>query len=261
MTVEICVGVELDYALDATSDILLQIEAAADVPGQEVLSEKIDIPPLRHMGRIEGEDGLGTRVWMRSDGPLVVSYEARIAITRPCPGFAGLPATPPHMMGVEQTRYLLPSRFCPSDRFQSFVSHEFPGLTGGDLVQAALDWIASHLTYVPGSSGPGTGADQTFLDRQGICRDYAHLLVSFLRASGIPSRVASAYGVGVTPQDFHAVAEIWLDGAWHLADATGMSSADRMAVIGVGRDAADIAFLTSFGRATLRRQEVNVRET
>ncbi|MEC7259462.1 MAG: transglutaminase family protein [Pseudomonadota bacterium] len=260
MTIEMTVGVQLDYGLAGTSDILLQIEAAADVPGQRVLDEKIEMPLGEHMARIPGEDGLGTRVWLRSDGPLTVSYQARVAVDRVCPDFAGMAAVPPHQLGAEPTRYLLPSRFCPSDRFQSFVAHEFPGLGGGALVQAALDWIAGHLTYVPGSSGPRTGADQTFLDREGICRDYAHLLVSFLRAGGIPARVASVFGLGVTPQDFHAVVEVWVDGAWHLADPTGMSSADRMAVIGVGRDAADIAFLTCFGRADLMRQVVEVSE-
>ena len=139
MTIEMTVGVQLEYGLAGTSDILLQIEAAADVPGQRVLQEKIEMPAGEHTGRIPGEDGLGTRVWLRSGGPLTVSYHARVAVDRPCPDFAGMAAVPPHQLGAEPTRYLLPSRFCPSDRFQSFVAHEFPGLGGGALVQASLD--------------------------------------------------------------------------------------------------------------------------
>jgi transglutaminase-like putative cysteine protease len=63
----------------------------------------------------------------------------------------------------------------------------------------------------------------------------------------------------VDPPDFHAVAEIWLEGAWHLVDATGMARASEMVVIGVGRDAADVSFLTSFGQADMLTQTVNVR--
>ncbi len=73
-----------------------------------------------------------------------------------------------------------------------------------------------------------------------------------------PARFASVYAIGVDPPDFHAVAEVFLDGAWHLVDATGMADAGEMAKIGIGRDAADVAFLTSFGQVAMRGQSVEV---
>ena len=91
-----------------------------------------------------------------------------------------------------------------------------------------------------------------------MCRDFAHLLVTMARAGGIPARCVSAYAPGVDPPDFHAVAELWLDGEWRLVDATGMARADELARVAVGRDATDIAFLTIFGRAEMMRQTVRV---
>jgi len=99
---------------------------------------------------------------------------------------------------------------------------------------------------------------ETFVERKGVCRDFAHLMVSLVRASGIPARFVSAYAPDVVPQDFHAVAEVFLDGAWHLVDATGMATPAEIAKIGVGRDAADVAFLTSFGEAVFVHQSVQV---
>ena len=103
-----------------------------------------------------------------------------------------------------------------------------------------------------------TTALDTFASREGVCRDYAHLLVALARAAEIPARCVAAYAPDVTPPDFHAVAELWLDGGWHLVDATGMASPAEIARICVGRDATDIAFMTVFGTAQLIAQRVRV---
>ncbi|MEM7644642.1 MAG: transglutaminase domain-containing protein, partial [Pseudomonadota bacterium] len=91
------------------------------------------------------------------------------------------------------------------------------------------------------------------------CRDYAHVMITLARAGGVPARMASVYAPDVDPPDFHAVAEVWLDGAWHLVDATGMATPSSMALIGVGRDAADVSFLMTMGMAELVSQEVRVQ--
>ena len=83
-------------------------------------------------------------------------------------------------------------------------------------------------------------------------------MICLARASQVPARMVSVYAPSVEPPDFHAVAEVWLDGAWRLVDATGMAEAPEMARIGVGRDAADIAFMMVFGPSTLKEQVVKV---
>ena len=84
------------------------------------------------------------------------------------------------------------------------------------------------------------------------------MLITLVRASGIPARIASVYALGIEPPDFHAVAEVFLGDAWHLVDATGMAKAGAMAKIGIGRDAADVAFLTAYGQAIMNAQSVRV---
>ena len=127
-----------------------------------------------------------------------------------------------------------------------------------DDLKAIRDWIARHFTYEPGTSTATTTALDSFIERRGICRDYAHVLITLARASTIPARYVSCYAPGVTPPDFHAVVELWLGGAWRLVDPTGMAHPDEIARVCVGRDATDIAFMTIFGSAWLQQQRVTV---
>lgn len=250
---------ELDYNLPECTDVLLQLEAAV-IPEQTVLHAHIDLPQAEHFARVPGHDSIGDRIWLRHQGQLHVRYEAEVEIERLSADIASLPAMPPHLLPGETIQYLMPSRFCPSDRFQSLAEEEFGSLQGGARIAAMSDWIHTHITYAPGSSNAETGAMQTYIDRQGVCRDFAHLMITLARASTIPARFVSVYGIGVTPQDFHAVAEVFLDGTWYMVDATRMSSSDRMAKIGVGRDAADVSFLTSYAYAEMTSQSVEVEE-
>ena len=141
----------------------------------------------------------------------------------------------------------------------------FAGTSGGERIAAIHDWVARKFTYAPGSSDAHTTALDSFVERRGICRDFAHMVVTLARASAIPARYVAAYGPDVSPQDFHAVAEVFLDdpasedgGTWQLVDATGMASPDEIVKIGVGRDAADVSFLTSFGLVELCEKHVSV---
>lgn len=247
----------LDYQFDRPTDLLLQIEAAA-IPEQSVTSAELLLPPCEHFARVAAQDGIGERIWLRFCGRLIVDYRATVAIERIVSDCATLDSVPHHLLPGETIQYLMASRYCPADRFQSFVDATFGATEGGAKVIAMRDWIHGHLRYVPGSSYSGTDATDTFVSRQGICRDYAHLLITFARAAGIPARIASVYALGVNPPDFHAVAEVFLGNQWHLVDATGMATEGAMAKIGIGRDAADIAFLTAFGPTWLNAQSVSV---
>ncbi len=150
----------------------------------------------------------------------------------------------------------------PVDRLHPFAEAELGTTTGGPRILAIRDWIARHLTYEPGSSDARTTALDSFVERRGICRDFAHLLITLARASGIPARYVSAYAPGVKPQDFHAVAEVFLadpsgqGGTWQLVDATGMADPGEIVKIGVGRDAADVSFLTCFSPCTFGDKQI-----
>lgn len=252
----------LYYRFAEPSDFLLQIEAA-DLPEQVVRSAQLDLPRSEYFSRIAGQDGVGERVWLRHQGALTAHYTAEIEILRTVRSLAGLPAVPLHLLPAEAVGYLMPSRYCPPDRFHQFVESEFDGLSGGDAVLAMRNWIARHFRYEPASSTSATTALDSFAERRGVCRDFAHILISFARAFGIPARFVSAYAPDVTPQDFHAVAEVMLEvepgeAEWHLVDATGMAREDEIAKIGIGRDAADVSFLTCYGFAELADKHITV---
>lgn len=251
------ISTHLVYDFAGPTDVLLQIEAA-HLPDQVVSDEELWLTPVSHFARVAGHDGLGARIWTQVDGRLALDYTANVSVERGVAPLEAAAATPPRLLPGEVVDYLMPSRFCPSDRFVELVEAEFSGLEGGARVAAIRDWVATHLTYVPGSSTAQTCASDTFILRQGVCRDYAHLVATLCRAAAIPARLCSVYALGVDPPDFHAVAEVFLDGAWHLVDATGMAQAASTVRIGVGRDASDVPFLSSFGPAALVEQSVRV---
>ncbi|MFD1610248.1 transglutaminase family protein [Sphingomonas tabacisoli] len=251
------VEARLDYAFDAPTDILLQIEAAA-IPEQSVADASTRLSECTHIARVAAQDGIGDRIWVQAERGLTVDYSATVAINRILADISTLPEVPPHLLPGETVQYLLPSRYCPSDRFQPFVNRTFGTVRGGARVAAVRDWIGENILYTPGASRSSTTATDTFVERQGVCRDFTHLLITLARAGGVPARFASVYAPKVEPPDFHAVAEVFLGGEWHLVDATGMAQEGQMAKIGVGRDAADVAFLTSFGPVTMNEQRVSV---
>jgi transglutaminase-like putative cysteine protease len=248
---------QLDYWFARPTDVLLQFEAAA-IPEQAVEASHLDITPTDHFARVASQDMIGERMWVRIEGQLLVDYRATVRIERMIEDCLDLPVIPLHQLPGETVQYLLSSRYCPADQFQPFVEAEFGGIQDGAKVIAMRDWIAERFSYVPGASDSETTALESFVRRQGICRDYAHVMITFARAAGIPARIASVYAPGVEPPDFHAVAEVFLGGAWHLIDPTGMAKAGDIAKIGVGRDAADVAFLTAFGTAVMNSQSVQV---
>jgi transglutaminase-like putative cysteine protease len=173
-------------------------------------------------------------------GRLTLSYTAHL-LTPP-----QRPAQP--VDETELLTYLRPSRFCPSDQMTGLALHEFGYLPAGrPRADAAALWIARRLSYVVGASGHLDTAVDTLLSGQGVCRDYAHLMIAVCRSLELPARFTSVYAPGLSPMDFHAVAEVHVDGAWYVYDPTGLAPRSSMVRIATGRDAADTAFLSVFG--------------
>lgn len=252
---------ELDYRFARPTDVLLALEIA---PGddQTLIADRLTVDGSGPLKPVSGEGGIGRRTWATASGRFVARYTATVDVLRPVPDLARLSAVPVRDVPPDAVQYLWPSRYCQSDRLCAFVARTFGRLEGGAKIAAMAEWIARKIDYVRGSSDASTTALDSFVRRQGICRDFAHLMLSFARAADIPARMVAGYGLGVDPPDFHALAEVWLTdgeaGAWYMVDATGMTRADGVARIAVGRDATDISFMTSFGTATLVSQKVLV---
>jgi transglutaminase-like putative cysteine protease len=251
------IDVRLDYSLPKPAHVLLQIEAAA-MADQCLLENDLRIGSPHPLGAVEGEETIGQRSWARAEGRFVVDYRAKVQIDRAHVDIAPLKVCAPGELPGLVIPYLLPSRYCESHEFENFVERTFGRIEGGAKVIAMRDWIADNIDYVRGVSTEETTAAHSFVKRQGVCRDFAHLLASFARAATIPARLVSAYAPDVEPPDFHALVEVWLEDSWHLVDATGMADPGEVVRIGVGRDATDIAFMTVFGMAEMQEQTVRV---
>ncbi|HEX8465499.1 MAG TPA: transglutaminase family protein [Abditibacterium sp.] len=157
--------------------------------------------------------------------------------------------------------YTVPSRYCQSDRLQRLAQSEFGQMTpGGGRVNTIAAWIRQRVEYQYGTTDAMTSAYDTAAQRVGVCRDFAHLLISFCRAMGIPARYVSGYCLDLEPPDFHAYVQVYMGGAWHNVDATYEGVRPALVPIAVGRDAADVPITTLFGPAKLIEQSVEVQK-
>ncbi len=254
----VTISCTLDYAVEGTAPVLLQIEAA-DLPDQHVTMSELDITDAKDFVRVTGDEGIGNRALFRVKDRLLCKYTAQVEIDRQLADITTLEQVPLTQLPGEAVKFLMPSRYCQSEFFGPFVEKEFSGVTGGKRIAAIRAWIEANFDYVSGSSDERTTVMETFAERRGICRDYAHVVVALARASNIPARMVSVYAPDVTPPDFHAVAEVYIGGEWRLIDATGMAEPDTMVRIGVGRDAVDVAFLAVYGGNELTKQAVSVK--
>jgi transglutaminase-like putative cysteine protease len=250
------VSAMLEYEFAGPTQIILEIQAATS-PDQIVTSETLTLPdvPWRSDVSPSGRRRLRGIV----SGHASISYSATIdnrerkllPATGRLEAWSDLPE--------DVLAYLLPSRFCPSDAFMRFANRTFGDAGDGVAkVMAVMDWLARHVDYVPGSSVAQTDAEHTFMLRAGVCRDFTHLAISLCRALNIPARAVSAYALDLEPPDFHAVTEVFVAGAWWLVDPTRLAPIEGMVRIAEGRDAADIAFLTSDLPCTMISQSVSV---
>jgi len=261
--VKLLINTRLAYSLIKPVDFIFQLHAAKSM-AQTIVTERFLISgnPPRTLFEAIGPLNRVVRSQLPA-GNTTIEYEAEID-TAPRQydpsvvsefAFADLPR--------EILIYLLPSRFCPSDLFTELAQEEFGGLSRGyQRAIAIADWVHATLTYVKGSTGPHSTAADAFQQRQGVCRDFAHLAIALCRAASIPARYVSVYADGMSPPDFHAVVEVYLQGpdggAWFILDPTRMSSADALARISVGRDAADTAFAWTQDNCDSTSPQVNV---
>jgi transglutaminase-like putative cysteine protease len=229
------VGCALAFDVTEPAELVLQVGAGG------TFTATLDGVPV-DCARVGGQ-----RVVHAARGDLRIRYDAVV------------PRGPaPEVTAADRIVALRPSRYCPSDRLAGFAGRRF-GTVDDDAerARAVRAFVHEHLTYTAASSGPQTDAVDTLLSAEGVCRDYAHLTVALCRAVNVPARVASVYAPGLSPMDFHLVAETLVAGGWHVWDATGLAPRGSLSRIATGRDAADVAFATTItGVTELRELEI-----
>lgn len=246
-------SIELQYDIAPPgSDFIFNIHAA-QTQQQSVVAESLQLSqplpytlytdPVTHTRYLRLKSGAG---------PLSVHYQATVDIDHYTADPAQLAEVPVADLPGEVLPYLYPSRYCQSDRLLRFAMMEFgQQWQGYRRVQAIRDWVVERVTFRSNSSNANTSAVDTLVEKVGVCRDFAHLMIALCRALNIPARFATGIDYGADPalgpQDFHAYVEAYLGDRWYLFDASGVAIPMGFVRLATGRDAADSAFATIFG--------------
>lgn len=203
------------------------------------------------------------RLVMR-EGQLAIRYDAVVAVPdEPDPNAIEAPQLPVDQIPGELLHFTLPSRYCLSDQLTDMAWELFgQSRPGGARVQAVCDWVHDNIQFQYGTSNPLTTAVDVLQARKGVCRDLAHLAITFCRALNIPARYLFGYlpdiyvPVNPDPMDFAAWMEVWLGDRWWTFDPRNNMRRVGRVLIGRGRDALDVAMVTTFGPATFQSMTV-----
>jgi transglutaminase-like putative cysteine protease len=224
--------------VDEPADVIVQVAVANAHPE---ISETLTVEAVggRQVPEVVAMPDAGrAHRFTAPPGAVAISYEATV--------LGG--AEVPRVSRGDAVTYLRPSRYAESDRLAATAAAEFGGIEDRhELLTAVASWVGTRLAYIPGVSRPTDGAVQTLLAREGVCRDYAHLAIALLRALDVPARLVAVYAPGLSPMDFHAVAEAAIDGVWYVVDPTALAPRSTLLRISTGRDAADTAFMSTYG--------------
>jgi transglutaminase-like putative cysteine protease len=248
MTIRYVLGCDLAYRLESETVFIFNV-AVAQLQRHRDLDETLTLSPDLAAEHYVSPDIRNRYLKVTAPaGSLSLSYRASVTLDVHRADPATVAETPVSALPLDILPFILPSRYVSSDRLAAFAEREFGRLPKGHgRVTAICNWLYDNLDYQRGSTDETTTADEVLLQRAGVCRDFAHLGIAFCRALSIPARFVSCYAYGLEPSDFHAVFEAYLDGRWWLFDGTRQANLDGLVRIGIGRDAAEIAFSTPFG--------------
>jgi transglutaminase-like putative cysteine protease len=167
---------------------------------------------------------------------------------------------PVELLPEEALVYLLGSRYCDTDNLSAVAWSLFGGqMSGWSRVQRVCDFVHQHITFGYQFARSSRTASEAYNERQGVCRDYAHLAIALCRCLNIPARYCTGYlgDIGVpaadAPMDFAGWFEAYVGGNWYTFDARNNTPRIGRVLIARGRDAADVAISMSFGPNVLER--------
>ena len=254
--------VDLNYEVAAPgADFVFNVHAA-HTPSQSLSAERLVLTPavesLTHTDSVTGNRYLRVHA---APGTLQLSYAVTVDLMHRRSDPAQLEELPIGHLPPEVLVHLYPSRYCQSDRLLKLASDVFGTLKPGYArVQAIRDWVHGHVTFTTHSTNSSTSALDTLIDRVGVCRDFAHLVIALCRAMNIPARYATGTDYGADPAlgppDFQAYVEVYLGDGWYIFDPSGTAIPMGFVRFGTGRDAADVAFATMFGSVKSYRPTV-----
>lgn len=251
---------EMSLTADAPTPLVAMLRPRSGA-GQWVVSEAYEIEPFVPV--VEYVDGYGNlcqrltvpqgsfriRVQAILETPDAIRVERGAAFTL----ISDLPD--------DVLQFLLPSRYCPSDKTED-AARELAGKAkpGYDQVEAIRAHIHERFEYKYGVSTASTDALDTLQAKKGVCRDFAHVGISLCRSLRIPARMVVGYLYKLDPMDLHAWFEAFVGGRWYTFDATQPEPRGGRVTVAYGRDAADVAIFTEYGPVKMKKMTVRVDE-
>ncbi|TMB87907.1 MAG: transglutaminase family protein [Chloroflexi bacterium] len=262
-SINLRVGCEFAYDVSAPTPVTVQVRPRSDAR-HRLITEAWATTPQLPVDEYHDFYGNPVKRLVMPAGALVLKYDATCAVPdEPDPDGSGALQVPVEELPGEILHFTLPSRYCLSDQLMGTAWDLFSGTgPGGARVQAICDWVHDNIKFQYGTSNPLTTAMDVFTARIGVCRDFAHLAISFCRAMNIPARYVFGYlpdiyvPVPPEPMDFAAWMEVWLADRWWTFDPRNNQRRVGRVLIGRGRDALDVAMLTTFGPASFRSMTV-----
>jgi transglutaminase-like putative cysteine protease len=259
--VQIRFGYELAYRCTQPTPMILTLHVHYTRAGD--LIRRDDLHTVPHVPLTLYRDGFGnwcTRL-VAPPGQILISADGVIRDTGATdPIVPDAPQHPVESLPEETLVYLLGSRYCDTDNLSAFAWSQFgTAPLGWARVQTICDFVHNHIKFGYQYARPTKTASEAFKERQGVCRDYAHLAIAFCRCLNIPARYCTGYlgDIGVPrnpdPMDFAGWFEAYLGGRWYTFDPRNNTPRIGRILIARGRDAADVAISMTFGTNTLER--------
>lgn len=259
MSILLNVRSRAEYEFPADTFITLMVEPPLDGPTHNVQKEKLTTTVTSFSELWIDVHDNPVRKLRTPAGHFSFEFNALISCQPNLPVPDDAEQHAPEDLPNDTLIYTVPSRYCQSDMLERMALSEFGDLpANGSKVNAVAEWIHERVEYCYSTTDSMTSAYDTATQRIGVCRDFAHLYIAFCRALGIPARYVSGYCLELEPQDFHAYAQVYLGGQWHNVDATFNGIRPALVPIAIGRDAADVAMTTLWGRNQLIEQTVEV---
>jgi transglutaminase-like putative cysteine protease len=252
-------GYELVYDCPQPTPMLLMLSVHPSRSGDLLTPHEMSFdPPVDATHYRDGFNNVCTRI-VAPTGRLTIASEFMVGDPgTPDPVVPEAEQHPVQELPDETLVYLLGSRYCETDRLSETAWSLFANAPRGwGRVQAICDYVHAHVTFGYQFARSTKTAWDVFMERQGVCRDFAHLAVAFCRCMNIPARYCTGYlgDIGIEavdePMDFSAWFEVYLGGHWHTFDARHNKPRIGRILMGRGRDASDVAISTTFGPCLL----------
>ena len=257
-------SISLDYTVLSPTDFIFTIQPTR-TPYQRVTWEQLVVEPeVPWDEELNGEPANRHLRVHAEPGAFRLKYDAIVDIVHHFALPSDIREVPIAELPASVLQYVYPSRYCQSDRMLDVARAEFGTMAPGyERVEAIRAWVQNRTKFQVGSSHPGTSALETYSCAAGVCRDFAHLMISMCRALNIPARIATAIDYGADPAlgptDFHCYVEAYLGDRWYIFDPSGISPRMGLLRIGTGRDASEVAFANIFGTVQWSMPKITIR--